>query len=97
MLQVDIAVVRERFVNFYRRTVPLTPTGAQNSFIPFFGTLCSNALWQEKRFLLRVMYVYMGFTSVAYPGILFGGGVGVQQIQLWTEGGEKGSVWAVAT
>ena len=33
--------------------------------------------------------------SVAYPGILFGGG-GVQQIQLWTEDRENGDLGAVA-
>jgi hypothetical protein len=31
---------------------------------------------------------------VAYPGILFGGGV--QQIQLRTEGRENGALWVVA-
>jgi hypothetical protein len=34
--------------------------------------------------------------TVAYPGILFGGGGGVQQIQLRTEGRENGDLGAVA-
>jgi len=35
------------------------------------------------------------FVTVAYPGILFGGGV-VQQIQLRTEDRENGDLWLVA-
>jgi len=35
--------------------------------------------------------------SMAYPGILFGGGVGVQQIQLRTEDRENGYLGAVAS
>ena len=34
----------------------------------------------------------MQFYSVAYPGILFGGGRGVKQVQLRTEGRENGDL-----
>jgi len=37
------------------------------------------------------------FVSVAYPGILFGGGGEVQQIQLRTEDRENGDHGAVAS
>jgi len=37
------------------------------------------------------------FNSVAYPRILFGGGEGVQKIQLRTEDREKGDLGEVAT
>jgi len=35
--------------------------------------------------------IYISYWAVAYPGILFWGGGGVQQIQLRTEDREQGS------
>jgi len=43
----------------------------------------------------QVFILQLGRT-VAYPGILFGGGGGVQQIQLRTEDREKGDLGVVA-
>ena len=40
---------------------------------------------------MRRIYLAQCSESVAYPGILFGGG-GVQQIQLWTENRDLGTV-----
>jgi hypothetical protein len=64
MLELDIAVGRERcFINFWHRTATFTPDRCTKFVSSFFCSVCSNALRQEKKFLWRVMYVYMGFTT----------------------------------
>lgn len=51
---------RMLFHYFWHRTLTFTPD-RRTKFVFFF--ICSNVLRQEKRFLWRVMYVYMGFTN----------------------------------
>jgi hypothetical protein len=46
------------------------------------------------KYIILQAYTNSGHGTVAYPGILFGGGV--QQIQLKTEGRENGDVGAEA-
>ena len=70
-------------------------------FLPWKAVIPIHVVWQksnETEFLLTMNFIL--FTNqgypVAYPGMLFRGGVGVQQIQLRTEDRENGDLRAVA-
>jgi hypothetical protein len=60
--------------------------------IRWLSSFCPVTLWTDT----SLFYYVFSLPSVAYPEILFGGGGGVQQIQLRKQGREKWDLGAVA-
>lgn len=82
VLQLDIAVGRERFSLIWHRTVTFTlPPHRRKKFVSLY--CYSHTLRQEERFLWRAMYVYVVNTTPFLPHVTII--LSEVQSRLWNE------------